>query len=134
MDLDNKVLKSDSSVHIPSFENISTQSSDFESVGSLKSPLVNVTKPKIKNLQSSEWKRATMSSDESNNEDEFQSEILRRNTRKQLFRPGTHSILNLKPNENVERKTKDKDADTEDLIKRALQNHFVFKNLDKGQM
>jgi hypothetical protein len=27
---------------------------------------------------------------------------MRRKTRKQLFRPGTHSILNIKPIENIE--------------------------------
>lgn len=129
-----KALKTDSSNHIPSFENISTQSSDFESLGSMKSPLNKKMKMIAKNQASMEWKRTLSASEDSFGEEDFQSEILRRNTRKQLFRPGTHSNLAIKPIENVERRHKEKSYEAIQTIKLALQNHFVFKSLDKQAM
>jgi hypothetical protein len=129
-----KTLKTDSSNHIPSFENISTQSSDFESLGSMKSPMNKKMKFISKNQALVEWKRTLSASEDSFGEEEFQSEILRRNTRKQLFRPGTHSNLAIKPIENVERKNKEKTPEAIQTIKLALQNHFVFKSLDKEAM
>jgi hypothetical protein len=65
------VLNTDSSNHVPSFENISTQSSDFDSIASLKYSVDTTTKIQLHHHGSVVWRRTLSVTDDALIEEEL---------------------------------------------------------------
>ncbi len=126
--MENEIIASEPNLFIPSYETVSKEDLDKEesNIGKRHNPISLKDQRKIKSDSI-----GSIDSEDSIFQDTLQLMTIRRQSRKPLFRPEPYSF---EYSENIERKDKEKNLETSQMITDTLRGHFVFKNLDTTLM
>jgi len=125
--MDNQAPTSQTNLFIPSFETVSRENLEYDDCEVCRKPNSSFVKNQRRIRSES---TDSLSSTGSIFEETSLPKACRNMARKPLFRSDSASF---EFTENIERKVKEKTAESNQMIANSLRGHFVFKNLDATQ-